>query len=1195
MDKLYVAAREAYENVLESFPTHARVLQQLGWLYHQVQTGFTNQERAIELLTLSLESDADDAKSWYLLGRAYMASDNYEKAYEAYQQAVYRDNKDPEFWSSIGALYYTIHQYRDALDAYSRAIRLNPLLPEVWVDLGHLYESCNNQRTDALDAYVRAIELDPENRHVQERILALRHQLDHPDHVEPPPPLPPSSTQVAQTTATISPHHPTNGPHSPRSPPLRSSVGNGNGGAPPLLPPPGNGSYAGGAGNGGAPYDELPPPPPRHPTAPGGGNHHHHHHHFPSHPADRDFRPSYAPAGPPGVSALGPPGGRTGQRVAPSPPGGSMPPPPPPPPPTTTTTHGGTPYGYGGPPGPAGSAGGPTGPGATFPPPPLYSRHDPRDSRDIRGNGYEDRDWSGVPPGYRPQGMPIGRPGGFFPPPPPPPAAAGPVGSAVAAGLGPTGSTGGAGLPLDPTTRRPTSRSDSSDRPLHETSPTPGGAGSTAQGIGWIQAKDGKNQEKKKRPRKKTTTAATMEGSSPASSTAVALGMGPTTSATASGGAGAAGRKRKPRATGTPTPTVQATQDKPKKKAGRKSAPTPVNTKPTSDSENSDTPLSTARPPVPTTLVAPPGPVARSREDDGAAALLGLAAGGANLGPVASPATAPAAALQGPTVGGANVPSGPSGGAAGTKKRVAPELVPPGITTKKPRTSGPTKSKPRASKPGAAGTTTDTSSPPADAPLKKAASSKKKASATTMSSPATQPATAAAASAPELPLAQAPQAPGPAGSITQIVPTEHASPQVPPAAKAASVPPQIQVRGQTEESDELHDSPASHPGVSQSDDVPQEFQESQAPGHVEPSAEGRQENGHTADLAGSSSTTATPPATATVSVEHPSEPVESPLESGGEPEDLHHAPAPQATHVEQKDQMDLDPPQVAAEPEQSTEPEQSKGPEGSREPETAEEKQQQVSPSSPAPAAEKDKQLGPTSDALTAAAPEASPARQPEQLDVSELTASTTSQPEDQPVSEPPTQEHAQFDQPEPSPAPAPSVASPAPAASASTAPEDDEAAAPAPAASTDREGAETTESKAGQQDEPAALPATSPTPPKTSPSTDISPAEQLQVASQAESQTNGTTASHSPGPQTPASAGPATAHAEPSQDDTEQHRSSSSADGQPILGNSVSKASPHQASEPSLASEVPPTTEGAGNVSEPEEGEAEEGEVPDS
>ncbi|KAF5361630.1 hypothetical protein D9758_007381 [Tetrapyrgos nigripes] len=172
--KDYVRAKDAYERVVVDNPGHAKVLQQLGWLYHQDGSSFQNQETAIQYLTKSLEADSSDAQSWYLLGRAYMAGQKYNKAYEAYQQAVYRDGRNPTFWCSIGVLYFQINQFRDALDAYSRAIRINPYISEVWFDLGSLYESCNNQISDAIDAYARASELDPSNTVISTRLQLLR-------------------------------------------------------------------------------------------------------------------------------------------------------------------------------------------------------------------------------------------------------------------------------------------------------------------------------------------------------------------------------------------------------------------------------------------------------------------------------------------------------------------------------------------------------------------------------------------------------------------------------------------------------------------------------------------------------------------------------------------------------------------------------------------------------------------------------------------------------------------------------------------------------------------------------------------------------------------------------------------------------------------------------------------------------------
>ncbi|GAA5877141.1 hypothetical protein JCM1840_005668 [Sporobolomyces johnsonii] len=201
--KDFIAAKESYERVLQENPAHAKVLQQLGGLYHRSRAPFYNPEISVQILTKSLESDPNDPFSWYLLGRAYMTTNNFGKAYEAYQQAVYRDGKNPAFWCSIGVLYYNINQFHDALDAYSRAIRIHPYLAEVWFNLGALYEACNDQMTDAIDAYQRTLQLDPANQIVAQRLREIReHQASGAPLSPPPPPKDISPSSLSWNYAT---------------------------------------------------------------------------------------------------------------------------------------------------------------------------------------------------------------------------------------------------------------------------------------------------------------------------------------------------------------------------------------------------------------------------------------------------------------------------------------------------------------------------------------------------------------------------------------------------------------------------------------------------------------------------------------------------------------------------------------------------------------------------------------------------------------------------------------------------------------------------------------------------------------------------------------------------------------------------------------------------------------------------------
>jgi tetratricopeptide (TPR) repeat protein len=52
----YDNAKNAYRRVLDRDPSHAKVLQQLGWLHHQQSNSFSSQEQAIEYLEKSVSS-----------------------------------------------------------------------------------------------------------------------------------------------------------------------------------------------------------------------------------------------------------------------------------------------------------------------------------------------------------------------------------------------------------------------------------------------------------------------------------------------------------------------------------------------------------------------------------------------------------------------------------------------------------------------------------------------------------------------------------------------------------------------------------------------------------------------------------------------------------------------------------------------------------------------------------------------------------------------------------------------------------------------------------------------------------------------------------------------------------------------------------------------------------------------------------
>lgn len=180
------AAQYSYERVLEDNPSHAKVLQQLGWLhYQQYMKGITQitavdgtsqstMELAISRLSQSIDYEIEDPYTWYLLGRCYMQQERHPDAYKAYTRAVSIDGGNPRFWCSIGILYYRTGEYRVALESYTRAIRMAPdTLGEPWYNAAILYEVSNSQINDAINAVENAVRADPQNELYRNHLNAL--------------------------------------------------------------------------------------------------------------------------------------------------------------------------------------------------------------------------------------------------------------------------------------------------------------------------------------------------------------------------------------------------------------------------------------------------------------------------------------------------------------------------------------------------------------------------------------------------------------------------------------------------------------------------------------------------------------------------------------------------------------------------------------------------------------------------------------------------------------------------------------------------------------------------------------------------------------------------------------------------------------------------------------------------------------
>ncbi|XP_041357798.1 histone demethylase UTY-like isoform X2 [Gigantopelta aegis] len=158
----YKQAQEAYEEFGEVEDSQATVkataFRQLGWLYHttnQLGDKQIREARAVQFLQKSLELDASNGQTWYLLGRCYSSLGKVHDAFLSYRQSIDKSEANADTWCSIGVLYQQQSQPMDALQAYICAVQLDKSHSAAWTDLGILYETCN-QPSDALTCYLNA-------------------------------------------------------------------------------------------------------------------------------------------------------------------------------------------------------------------------------------------------------------------------------------------------------------------------------------------------------------------------------------------------------------------------------------------------------------------------------------------------------------------------------------------------------------------------------------------------------------------------------------------------------------------------------------------------------------------------------------------------------------------------------------------------------------------------------------------------------------------------------------------------------------------------------------------------------------------------------------------------------------------------------------------------------------------------------
>lgn len=132
-------AREAYLAAIRKLPDFRRVYKNLGLL--EVREG--NLDKAIEYLSKAAELGDKDARTYGLLGYAYLQQGKYLPAESAYRQAVLQEPDKLDWKLGIAQSLITQERYAEAIALFNQLIEANPDRNDFWLLQTNAYLGSN--------------------------------------------------------------------------------------------------------------------------------------------------------------------------------------------------------------------------------------------------------------------------------------------------------------------------------------------------------------------------------------------------------------------------------------------------------------------------------------------------------------------------------------------------------------------------------------------------------------------------------------------------------------------------------------------------------------------------------------------------------------------------------------------------------------------------------------------------------------------------------------------------------------------------------------------------------------------------------------------------------------------------------------------------------------------------------------------
>jgi tetratricopeptide (TPR) repeat protein len=121
--KDYLAAAQAYEEIIKDEPRNAVVLNKIGVAYESMG----DSELAERYYKKAMRADKNFGTAINNLGTLEYSNERYASAIKYYKKALGHDTDRATVYSNLGYAYSASHQYPKALEAFGKALAIDPL------------------------------------------------------------------------------------------------------------------------------------------------------------------------------------------------------------------------------------------------------------------------------------------------------------------------------------------------------------------------------------------------------------------------------------------------------------------------------------------------------------------------------------------------------------------------------------------------------------------------------------------------------------------------------------------------------------------------------------------------------------------------------------------------------------------------------------------------------------------------------------------------------------------------------------------------------------------------------------------------------------------------------------------------------------------------------------------------------------